>query len=121
MKLPGPDHPITITPHRGRVRVICHGAVVADSIHALAMQEKTAPTVFYIPRDDAKMALFERTAHNTYCPYKGEASYYTLRTGDKRSENAIWSYEEPYPAMAEITGRLAFYPSRVDAIEVADG
>ncbi len=120
MKLPSPDHPITITAHRGRVRVICNGEAVAKSTHALAMQEKTAPTVFYIPRDDAQMALFERTMHSTHCSYKGDASYYSIRAGGKLNENAIWSYEEPYPAMAEITGYLAFYPNRVDAIEVTE-
>jgi uncharacterized protein (DUF427 family) len=120
MKLPGPDHPIIIAPHRGHVRVICNGAVVANSTSALCMKETTHAPVFYIPRDDAQMALFERTTHGTHCSYKGHASYYSINAGGKISENAIWSYEEPYPAMAEIAGRLAFYPSRVDAIEVTE-
>ena len=63
------------------------------------------------------MAAFERTSHSTHCPYKGDASYYSIRVGDKLAENAIWSYEQPFPAMAEISGWLAFYPNRVDAIE----
>jgi uncharacterized protein (DUF427 family) len=118
MKLPGPDHPITIAPHAGRVRVISNGQVVADTTKALALQEASYPAVFYIPRADAEMALLERTPHQTYCPYKGDASYYSIRVGDKLSKNAIWSYEQPFPAMADITGHLAFYPDRVDAIEV---
>jgi uncharacterized protein (DUF427 family) len=118
MKLPGPDHPITIAPHAGRVRVISNGQVVADTTRALALQEASYPAVFYIPRADAEMALLERTPHQTYCPYKEDASYYSIRVGDKLSENAIWSYEQPFPAMADITGHLAFYPDRVDAVEV---
>jgi uncharacterized protein (DUF427 family) len=118
MKIPGPDHPISIEPQRGRVRVTCNGRVVADTTRALVLRETTLRPVFYIPRDDAEMALFERTAHRTHCPYKGDASYYSIRVGDRLAENAIWSYEQPFPAMAEIAGRLAFYPDRVDAIEV---
>lgn len=118
MKLPGPDHPITIAPHAGRVQVTYNGAVVADTTRALVLQETTHRPVFYIPREDAQMTTFERTAHSTYCAYKGDASYYSIRSGEKLSENAIWSYEQPFPAMAEIAGHLAFYPDRVDAIEV---
>jgi uncharacterized protein (DUF427 family) len=117
VKLPGPDHPITIAPHSGRVRVIFNGQVVADTTNALVLQETTYRPVFYIPRADAKMALFERTAHKTRCPYKGDASYYSIRVGDRTSQNAIWSYEQPFPAMADIAGYLAFYRDRVDAIE----
>ena len=118
MKLPGPDHPISIEPHPRRVRVTHNGRTVADTTRALALRETTYPPVFYIPREDADMAVFERTSHSTHCPYKGDASYYSIRVGDKRSENAIWSYEQPFPAMAEISGYLAFYPNRVDAIEI---
>ena len=118
MKMPGPDHPITITPSRDRVRVMLNGRAVADTRRALVLQEAAYKPVFYIPREDAEMALLERTAHGTHCPYKGDASYYTIRVGDRVAENAIWSYEQPYPAMREIAGHLAFYPNRVDAIEV---
>jgi uncharacterized protein (DUF427 family) len=118
MKIPGPDHPITITPHAGRVRVIFNGSVVADTGKALSLQEAGYRPVFYIPRQDAQLALFERTAHKTHCPYKGDAAYYSIRVGERVSENAIWSYEQPFPAMAEIAGHLAFYPDRVDAIEM---
>jgi uncharacterized protein (DUF427 family) len=117
MKLPGPDHPIEIAPHDGRVRVIFNGRTIADTARALVLRETTYRPVFYIPREDADMAAFERTAHATHCPYKGDATYYSIRVGDKLSENAIWSYETPFPAMADIAGRLAFYPRRVDAIE----
>jgi uncharacterized protein (DUF427 family) len=118
MKLPGPDHPISITPHHGRVRVTFGGRVIADTTRALSLQETTYRPVFYIPREDAEMALFERTTHTTHCPYKGDAAYYSIRVGDRLGQNAIWSYEQPFPAMAQIAGRLAFYPDRVDAIEV---
>jgi uncharacterized protein (DUF427 family) len=118
MKLPGPDHPIAIALHAGRVCVVYGGRVVADTTRALALQEKGHHPVFYIAREDAQMALFERTTHRTHCPYKGDAFYYSIRVGDSVSENAIWSYEEPFPAVAEIARRLAFYPHRVDTIEL---
>jgi uncharacterized protein (DUF427 family) len=119
MKIPGPDHPITITPAKERVRVMFNGKVVADSKRALVLQESTYKPVFYIPREDAQMALTQRTSNSTHCPYKGDASYYTIKVGDRAAENAIWSYEAPFPAMKEIEGHLAFYPNRVDKIEVA--
>jgi uncharacterized protein (DUF427 family) len=117
MKLPGPDHPITITLATERVRVTFNGEVVADTSRALVLQEAAYKPVYYIPREDARMALFARTAHATHCPYKGDASYYTIKVGDRSAENAIWSYETPFPAIAEIAGHLAFYPNRVDKIE----
>ncbi len=117
MKLPGPDHPITITAANERVRVTYNGQVVADSKRALVLQEASYKPVFYIPREDAQMVLLARTAHSTHCPYKGDASYYTIKVGDRTAENAIWSYEAPFPAMQQIEGRLAFYPNRVDKIE----
>ena len=98
-----------------------NGKVVADTKRALVLQEAAYKPVFYIPREDAQMALFERTTNSTHCPYKGDASYYTIKVGDRAAENAIWSYETPFPAMKEIEGHLAFYPNRVDAIEVDAG
>jgi uncharacterized protein (DUF427 family) len=117
MKVPGPDHPITIAPYAGRVRVVVNGRAVADTTRALVMHETAYKPVYYIPREDADMESFERTSHSSHCPYKGDASYYSIRVGDRLSENAIWSYEQPYPAVSDIAGRLAFYPNRVDAIE----
>jgi uncharacterized protein (DUF427 family) len=99
------------------VRVVVNGEVVADTTRALTLRESTYKPVFYIPREDIRMALFERTNHTTRCPYKGEASYYTLRIGGRVAENAAWSYEDPYPALRAIARKLAFYPQRVDAIE----
>ncbi len=118
MKLPGPDHPIEIAPHDKRVRVMFNGRTVADTTRALVLREASYKPVLYIPREDAQMELLARTAHRTHCPYKGDASYYTVKAGDRVAENAVWSYETPYPAMREIAGRLAFYPNRVDMIEV---
>jgi uncharacterized protein (DUF427 family) len=117
MKIPGPDHPISIEPSPRRVRVMFNGRTVADTTRALVLRETTYKPVFYIPRDDVDMAAFERSSHSTHCPYKGDASYFSIRVGDRLSENAIWSYEQPFPAMAEIKEWLAFYPNRVDAIE----
>ena len=117
MKIPGPDHPITVTPSPQRVRVTFNGRVVADTKRALVLQEASYKPVFYVPRQDAQMDLFARAGHSTHCPYKGDASYYTINVDGRAAENAIWSYETPYPAMKEITGYLAFYPDRVDKIE----
>ena len=117
MKLPGPDHPITIAPNAKRVRVIFGDKVIANTTRALTLREASYPPVQYIPRADAAMDLLKPAAHASHCPYKGDASYFTIAAGGKTAENAVWSYEMPYPAMAEIAGYLAFYPNRVDAIE----
>jgi uncharacterized protein (DUF427 family) len=117
MKLPGPDHPITITHNRNRVRVTFAGRVIADTTHALTLKEASYKPVQYIPRADIDMNLLARTDHQTHCPYKGDASYFTIEADGRKAENAVWSYEQPFPAMAEIREYLAFYPNRVDAIE----
>ena len=116
IKQPGPDHPITIAPHPKRVVVRVAGRTVADSRAALALREASYPVVFYIPRADADLSLLARTDHTTYCPYKGDCSYFSIPVGGDRSKNAVWTYEEPYPAVAAIRGHLAFYPRRVDEI-----
>jgi len=112
-KIPGPDHPIAIAPTKGRVIVRFGGEVVADSTHALTLKETSYPAVQYIPRQDARMAHFAQTAHGTYCPYKGDASYFSLKSESGSAENAVWSYEQPFPAVQEIAGHLAFYPDKV--------
>ena len=118
IKLPGPDHPITIFPAEGKVRVTVAGRIVAESVAALRLEEKGYPPVYYLPRDDADMSLLVRTTHYSYCPYKGDCTYYSIPIGGSKSDYAVWTYETPYPAVAEIKEHLAFYPSRVDAIEV---
>jgi uncharacterized protein (DUF427 family) len=119
MKLPGPDHPITITANSKRVRVTAGGLVIADTTHALVLKEASYPPVQYVPRSDVNMALLQRTDRTTHCPYKGDASYYSVTADGKTLENAIWTYETPFPAMAEINGYLAFYPDKVKIEEVA--
>jgi uncharacterized protein (DUF427 family) len=116
IKIPGPDHPITVTPNPGRVVVKLGGQVIADTRNALTLQEANYPPVQYIPRQDLDMSLVQRTDHQSYCPYKGEASYFSIPAGGERSVNAIWSYETPYAAVAEIKDHVAFYPDRVDSI-----
>jgi len=117
MKLPGPDHPITIESNSRRVRVTWNGQVIADSKRALTLREAAYAPVQYVPRADVKMALLKRSDHGTHCPYKGDASYYSIELQGRRAENAVWSYEEPYDAMAAIKGFVAFYPNRVSSIE----
>jgi uncharacterized protein (DUF427 family) len=118
MKLPGPDHPITITQNPRRVRVTAGNVVIADTTSALTLKEARYPAVQYLPREDTNMALLERTDRVTHCPYKGDASYYSIKADGKTLDNAIWTYETPFPAMAEISGRLAFYPDKVKIEEV---
>jgi uncharacterized protein (DUF427 family) len=120
-RIPGPDHPITVTPNRQRVLVRAGGALIADSREALTLQESSYPPVQYIPRKDVDMNLLQRTSHTTHCPYKGDASYYSISHAGEKAVNAVWSYENPYPAVAQIKDYVAFYPSRVDAIEERPG
>lgn len=114
--IPGPDHPITITRSDAHIVVRAAGKVIADTCRALELREASYPPVLYIPREDADMALLERTSHASYCPYKGDASYHSIVGG---AANAVWSYEAPYAAVEAIRGHLAFYPDRVEAIDVS--
>ncbi len=111
---------ITVTPSPKRIRVRFNGAIVADTRQAQLLQEGSYRPVLYLPRADADMSLFERSSHTSTCPHKGQASYYSLRVGDRTATNAVWSYETPYPGVAAIAGHLGFYPDRVDAIEEMD-
>ncbi len=120
-KVPGPDHPITIARNPSRVIVTLGGKVVSDTKDALTLREASYPPVQYIPRKDVDMSLLTRSDHSTYCPYKGDASYFSIPSGGERSVDAIWTYESPYDAVAPIREYLAFYPSRVDAIEERAG
>src|SRR5258708_21941873 len=119
IKLPGPDHPISIEASASHVVVSVAGRTVADTREALTLREAAYPDVLYIPRKDVDMSLLERTAHTTYCPYKGDCTYYNIPLGRQHSINAVWTYEAPYDAVAEIKDHVAFYPERVDAITVA--
>ena len=117
VKVPGPEHPITIERNPKRVVVSVAGRIIAGTQNALTLREANYPPVHYIPRGDADMTLLERTDHATYCPYKGDCAYYSIPAGGDRSVNAVWTYEDPYEAVASIKGYLAFYPDRVSAIE----
>ena len=114
---PGPDHPITVTPNPNRVVVTHNKQNNTDTHTTLVLQEASYPAVQYIPRADAALGALERTDHATYCPYKGDASYFTIQAGDRPAENAVWTYEGPYDAVAEIKDHLAFYPNQVEIRE----
>ena len=116
IKIRGRDHPISI--HRNPARVVVSVArhVIADTRSALTLREADYPAVQYIPREDVDLSQLKRTDHATYCPFKGDCSYYSVPAGAKRSVNAVWTYEDPYPAVAQIKGHVAFYPDRVDEI-----
>ena len=111
--LPGPDHPITITPTAGRIVVGVGGQKVADTTAALTLQESDYPPAYYLPLDSIDPALLTKTETSTWCPYKGDASYYDLVTPDGVIEDAAWTYTEPYDNVSEIAGHLAFYPDKV--------
>lgn len=117
MLLPSADHPIDIAAHPHRVRVTFGGQVVADTARALSLKEASYPAVLYIPRADADMRAFERSAHATRCPYKRHASYFTLKAGGRAADNAVWTYEQPYEAVAPIAGHLAFSAGKVEIEE----
>jgi uncharacterized protein (DUF427 family) len=116
IKLPGADHPISIERNPARVVVSAAGRMIADTSNALTLREADYPPVQYIPREDVDFTQLERTDHATYCPYKGDCSYYSVPAGGKKSVNAVWSYDDPYPAVAQIKGHVAFYPDRIDEI-----
>jgi uncharacterized protein (DUF427 family) len=119
IKIPGPDHPITIQPNAKRIIVKAAGKVIADTLEALTLQEASYPAVHYIPRKDVDMSLLERTDHATYCPYKGDCAYFSIPAGGEKSANAVWTYETPYDAVKQIKDHLAFYPDRVESITEA--
>ena len=116
IKLPGSDHPISIQPNPARVVVSVAGRVVADTRNALTLREAGYSPVEYIPCEDVDFSQLERTDHATYCPYKGDCIYYSIPAGGKKSVNTVWSYQDPFPAVEQIKGHVAFYPDRVDEI-----
>lgn len=117
VKIPSPDHPISVRPNPKRVIITVAGRIIADTVKALTLQEATYPAVQYIPRKDIDMTLLERTDNATYCPYKGDCAYYSIPIGGETAINAVWTYEAPYDAVAQIKDYLAFHPDRVDSIK----
>ena len=116
MKVPGPDHPITIAATPKRIQVRYNGHVIADSERALTLAEANYPPVLYFPREDVSMEFLSRTDKMTHCPYKGDAHYYSLMMDGRLAENAVWTYETPYEVMTAIRGCLAFYPDKVEIL-----
>jgi len=120
IKQPGPGHEITIEPTPGRVVVTVAGHIVADTTRALTLREGSLRPVQYIPLEDVDTSLLQPTDHTSYCPFKGDATYHSVPAGGERSVNAAWAYREPYPAVAQIAGHVAFYPDRVDELRVEE-
>jgi uncharacterized protein (DUF427 family) len=114
---PGPRHPITVQPAGVRVVVRIAGRVIADSTSALTLREADYPAVHYLPRQDVDMTALERVDHESYCPFKGDASYFSIPAAGERGHNAVWTYESPYDAVSEIKDHLAFYTNRMDAVD----
>jgi uncharacterized protein (DUF427 family) len=121
IKLPGPEHPISLQHNPARVVVSVAGRVIADTRNALTLREADYSPVQYIPRADVDFSQLERTDYATYCPYKGDCNYYSVPAGRRKSINAVWTYEDPYPAVAQIRDHVAFYSDRVDEIEEQKG
>ena len=119
-RVPGPDHPISIEPNPAHVVVRVAGEVIVNTRSALILREASYPPVLYLPRSDADLSLMHRTDHATYCPYKGDCSYYSIPLGGAKSINAVWTYEEPYAAVEAIKGYLAFYRDRIDSMEITE-
>ena len=115
--LPGPDHPITIDANTGHLVVTAAGHTIADTASALTLREAAHPPVQYIPGSDVDFSLLERTDNYSYCPYKGDCSYYSIVGAGDAGINAVWTYENPYPAVAGIKGHVAFYADRVGGLE----
>ncbi|TDD59820.1 DUF427 domain-containing protein [Kribbella antibiotica] len=119
-KIPGPDHPITVAKNPDRVVVKLGDQVIADSRDALSLQESNYPAAQYLPREDVDFTLLERTDLTTYCPYKGDASYYSILPAGEDGVNAVWTYEQPYDAVSDIRDHVAFYPDKVSIEIIAD-
>lgn len=113
-----PDRVMDYAPAGKRVRVTFGGEIVADTEAAIALQEADYPVAYYVPRSDVRMELLRRTDHSTHCPFKGDASYWSLEVAGNRAENAVWSYETPFDEAEVIREYVAFYGSKVDAITV---
>jgi uncharacterized protein (DUF427 family) len=114
--LPGPRHPITVAPAGARIVVRIAGRVIADSSAALTLNEANYPAVHYVPREDVDMSALERTSLQSYCPFKGDAAYFSIPEAGERGVNAVWTYEEPYDAVSPIKNYLAFYTNRMDSV-----
>src|SRR5437016_3643318 len=118
MKIPGPDHPITLERARRPWRVSFAGETIAQSSAAIVLNEAHYPARVYFPRADVAMERLVRSDHASHCPYKGDAAYYTVQVGERSADNAVWTYEQPFPAMAAIEGMVSFYPDKVEVSEV---
>jgi len=113
-----PDYRVDLESNPKRMQVSCHGEVIAESDRTLRVLETRLDPVLYFPREDVRFELLERSDHETFCPFKGEACYWTLRAGDHSEENLVWSYEDPFPQVAGLKDYVAFYPDRVEQSEV---
>lgn len=119
IRVPGPDHPITIVPAGVRLRIRVGDAVIVETGNALKLQEANYPAVYYVPLADVDMSKLVDSTHVTYCPYKGDCNYFSIPSGGDHLTDSVWTYRQPYPSVAEIAGHLAFYADRMDAFEVS--
>jgi uncharacterized protein (DUF427 family) len=111
-------HRIDVRESSSHVRITVGGEVIAESRRPRVLEETRCPTRWYLPRQDVRVELLERTNTHSHCPYKGDATYWSVRIGDRLVPDAAWSYEDPLPERDDIRGLLCFYTSRVDRFEV---
>jgi uncharacterized protein (DUF427 family) len=112
--------PPRVEPTSRRVRVVFNGVTIADTTRAKRVLETSHPPVYYIPLEDVKAEHLTPTARQTFCEFKGAASYWTVSAGDKSAENAAWGYRNPARGYESIQDHVAFYPARMDACYVDD-
>ncbi len=116
---PGPDHPISVEPDTGTVTVSVEGLRIAETKRALILREATYPPVYYIPLEDVEPSQLVATDNSSYCPFKGDANYYSVPAGGERSVNAVWEYRDPFPAVAQIAAHVAFFADKVEIERVS--
>jgi uncharacterized protein (DUF427 family) len=116
-----PDYRVDLEPNPGRVRVSLDGVTIADTDRAVRVLETKHEPVVYLPIDDLRLEYLVRTDHETFCPFKGEARYWSIRVGDRVEENAVWTYEDPFDEVAGLEGYAAFYSDRPELVQVVEG
>ena len=112
-----PDYQITLEPNAAHTKLTFHGDVIADSERTVILRETRHAPVVYFPRGDVRFEVLEATDHETFCPFKGEARYWTLRVGEHCEENAVWGYDDPFEQVIDLVGYVAFYPDRAGLVQ----
>ncbi len=116
VKLPSAEYPITVNRSASHFVIVFRGRTLADTTRALILRENMLPRVVYVPREDVNLSLLRRSTKETYCPYKGTASYFEPDVGGDSGDPIAWTYEQPFAAVSTIAGHIAFYADKMDSI-----